>query len=108
MSGVALAAGLCLPVVLGFFLPLSVALPVGVTLGFSLFLAMAVFGFDRRQQGEKSAIQIDDLVFNDCPGLELMLEPPGIVTRRGGREDGEFSVNIKDKGGRARGEQVHA
>ena len=107
MSGVALAAGLCLPAVLGFFLPLSVALPVGVTLGFSLFLAMAVLGFKRRPQAEKPAIHIDDLVFNACPGLALMLDPQGLVTRSGGRDAAEFPGNINDPVGQRLVELVH-
>src|SRR5690606_41609017 len=87
--------------------PLSVALPVGGTLGFSLSLARAVLGFERRPQAEKPAIHIDDLVFNACPGLALMLDPQGLVTRSGGRDAAEFPGNINDPVGQRLVELVH-
>src|SRR5690606_26312789 len=79
----AVAAALAAPIALTLVLPASLALPVGATLVVAVFLALvaATFASARAPAVADSLASADTLVFDACPGLSLMLDARGMVTK---------------------------
>ncbi|CAD7027677.1 sensor histidine kinase [Pseudorhizobium endolithicum] len=105
----ALAAAAATPVALSPVLPLSLALPVGATGAAALFLSVVAVmsSMTRRPIARPPGISADSLVFDACPGLSLLLDPRGVVTRCGGRDRASFPAALQDACGQRLAELVH-
>ena len=103
------AAFLLLPAALTSLLPVQIALPVGAAAAVSSFLiaAAATLSSGRRAAAPAPAVPVDDLVFDACPGLALMLDPQGLVLRCGGRDRTAFPASMQEAGGQRLAELVH-
>lgn len=106
---VASVASVALPIALSFLLPISIALPVGATAVVSLFLCVvaATFAFTRRPAPTAAPASSEDLIFDVCPGLSLMLDSRGVVTKCGGRDRSAFPPSLQDASGQRLAELVH-
>lgn len=109
----ALAAGTAaflVPAGLSLLLPASIALPVGATVVGSVFLAAvaSTFAFGRRAGVVPAPVSpADDMVFDACPGLSLMLDTRGTVVKCGGRDRTGFPATLQDCAGHRLAELVH-
>jgi cell cycle sensor histidine kinase DivJ len=105
----AVAAALAAPIALTLVLPASLALPVGATLVVAVFLALvaATFASSRVSAVADSLVSADTLVFDACPGLSLMLDARGMVTKCGGRDRAGFPPVLQESCGQRLAELVH-
>jgi cell cycle sensor histidine kinase DivJ len=103
------AATLLLPAALSAVLPVSIALPVGVTVAASGFLVAAAVTLQlrRRHTAQPATPAGDDIVFNALPGLSLMLDAQGLVLKRGGRDRSTFPQALQEPCGQRLAELVH-
>jgi cell cycle sensor histidine kinase DivJ len=109
MTLVAAGAAAALPVGLSFLLPVSIALPVGATAVVSTFLCTVAgtFAFSRKPNLAPAPVSVDEMVFDVCPGLSLMLDTQGVVTKSGGRDRAEFPASLQEASGQRLAELVH-
>ncbi len=103
------AAFLAVPALLATVMAPSLALPVGAALVLSLMLivAAAAFALPRRAQGEISAPIENDIAFQSCPGLALILDPQGRVVKAGGRDLSTFPSALRESAGEVLAECIH-
>ncbi len=98
-----------LPLTLSMVLTPALALPVGVSIAAALFLIVAALVVLVPARMPQSAVPqpVEDLVFDACPGLSLLLDPQGLVERVGGRDRGAFPVLLRESVGKGLAELVH-
>jgi cell cycle sensor histidine kinase DivJ len=103
------AALIAVPPALTMLLAPALALPVGVALVLSLFLlcVAASFAFPRPAAVSVAVAQPDDVLFDACPGLSLVLDPHGHVVKTGGRDRNGFPANLREAAGQSLAELVH-
>ncbi len=109
MALAACAGGICVPFALSWFLPASIALPVGTTIVGSVFLGIvaAIFASGRRPKDEPLPVVTSDPVFDACPGLSLILDARGVVVKCGGRDRQSFPADLQDCVGQRLVDHVH-
>ena len=102
-------AFLLVPLVLTLVLSPALALPVGAALVAALFLMLAALAFllPAHTLPLQSQPAGEDLAFEVCPGLSLMLDPQGLVEKIGGRDRNAFPVLLREGAGQALAELVH-
>jgi cell cycle sensor histidine kinase DivJ len=100
---------LTVPLLLTTVLSPSLALPVGATLVFAVFLilAAATFLIPRAAPAPAATPAGEDVAFYACPGLSVIIDPQGLVTRTGGRDRLAFPLALRDGTGAQLAEFVH-
>ncbi|RWX76162.1 HAMP domain-containing histidine kinase [Neorhizobium lilium] len=101
-------AFLVVPLALSMVLTPALALPVGAALVVAFFLIVAALAFLPARLAQPAGQQLSqDLAFEACPGLSLMLDPHGLVEKIGGRDRLAFPILLRDGAGQALAELVH-
>jgi cell cycle sensor histidine kinase DivJ len=97
------------PLLLTTVLAPSLALPVGVALVLGVFLILAAIAFlmPRRLAAPLASVASEDLAFDACAGLSMILDPHGLVVKVGGRDQLSFPATLRDSAGEALAELVH-
>ncbi|MFB9951384.1 sensor histidine kinase [Rhizobium puerariae] len=104
-----LAALVVVPAAFSLVLTPALALPVGAALVLSFFLlaVAAFFAFQRRVALPAPGPQPEDVAFDACPGLSLVLDPQGLVLKAGGRDRHAFPASLREASGQPLAEVVH-
>lgn len=106
-----IAALFVVPAVFCLAFPVSVALPLGVTTVFVVFLAASasLLAFHRpRKQEEAAAAPVENtLLASQVPGLLLFFDEHGVVKSVSGRDLLEFPVHFRNCTGHVFAELVH-
>ncbi|SMF48600.1 two-component system, cell cycle sensor histidine kinase DivJ [Xaviernesmea oryzae] len=103
------AALVAVPAAFTLVLTPALALPVGAALVLSLFLLVvaAVFALPRPAAAPNAGPLPEDVAFDACPGLSLVLDAQGQVVKTGGRDRDGFPANLRDAAGHSLAEIVH-
>jgi cell cycle sensor histidine kinase DivJ len=97
------------PLLLSTVLAPSLALPVGAALVAALFLILAAIAFLLPRKAAQPAVFLacEDIAFDACAGLAVMLDPQGLVIKVGGRDQPAFPAAFRDSAGETLAELVH-
>jgi cell cycle sensor histidine kinase DivJ len=102
-------AFLAVPALLATIMAPSLALPVGAALVLSVMLIVAAvaFALPRRAASPAQLPLADDLAFQACPGIALVIDPQGRVLKTGGRDLSTFPAVLRESAGEVLAECIH-